>query len=448
MIANRSGGPNAPIVVVGAGMAGLTCAAELCAAGREVVVLEASDGVGGRVRTDRHPDGFLLDRGFQVILDAYPALKRQVDLEALRPAAFDAGAHVWNGRRLIPLADPFRHPAALPRDLTTNLFPAGDKLRLAAFALKARLAGWQSAAEAGEGDNRSAAEALWGAGFGRAFVDRFARPFWGGILLDPALGTAVGPLRFTLKMFVQGRAVLPDAGVQAVPQRLARRVPPTAIRLNQPVEGLSRDGERVVGVRVRGATIPATAVVLATDAPTAKRLSGIAALPEHGVGNVTVYLAGERDPGIGRRLALDGTGTLPINQLAHLSAVAPSYAPPGRHLLSAAMLGGEPLAEPDDDVLGRQARDAAATMLCHDPAWWTPLAVVRVPFAQFAQPPGIHARLPDPATSTPGLFLATEATVDSSLNGAILGGETAAAAVLRGTGTGGRDSVASRGRMA
>ncbi|MGH2534986.1 MAG: FAD-dependent oxidoreductase [Thermomicrobiales bacterium] len=91
-----------PVVVVGAGMAGLTCAVELTRAGREVVVLEAEDAVGGRVRTDLHPDGYLLDRGYQVVLDAYPALRRQLHVDTLRPGAFDAGAHIWTGRRLVP----------------------------------------------------------------------------------------------------------------------------------------------------------------------------------------------------------------------------------------------------------------------------------------------------------------------------------------------------------
>ncbi|MDP9368863.1 MAG: FAD-dependent oxidoreductase [Chloroflexota bacterium] len=422
------------VIVVGAGMAGLTCATVLHAAGRPVVVLEASDGVGGRVRTDRHPSGYLLDRGFQVILEAYPALRRHLDIASLRPAAFDAGALVWTGRRLVPLADPLRHPAALPRDLTTSLFGAGDKLRLATLALRARVAGWESAREA-SGDPssaRSAAEILWSAGFGRGFVDRFARPFWGGILLDRSLATDAGPLRFTLKMFLEGNAILPDSGVQAMPERLARRLPMGAVRLHRPVEALVTEGNRVTGVRVRGETLPATAVVVATDPPTAKHLTGIDAIPDRGVPCATVFLAGAREPGLGRRLTLDGTGTSLVNHLAPLSTVAPNYAPPGRHLLAAVVLS-DALEEDgldDDSVLAQRARDAAATMLGHDPADWTPLRVVRVSFSQFAQPPGIYGRLPGNVTGTRGLYLATEATVDSSYNGAILSGEAAARAVL------------------
>ena len=98
-----------PIVVVGAGLAGLACAVALHDADREVVVLEAGDGVGGRVRTD-HVDGYLLDRGFQVMLTAYPEAHRQLDLDALRLRAFDPGALIHNGRSSSVIVDPFRSP--------------------------------------------------------------------------------------------------------------------------------------------------------------------------------------------------------------------------------------------------------------------------------------------------------------------------------------------------
>ena len=430
--APSSGGLTAPVVVIGAGMAGLACAVALKEANRDVLVLEASDAVGGRVRTDRHPDGYLLDRGFQVLLDAYPAGRRWLDLPSLGPRAFAAGALVWTGRRLVPLADPLRHPAALVRDLTTSLFPAGDKLRLARIAARARLANWESAVDAA-GDpasDRSAAEELWAAGFGRNLVDRFARPFWGGILLDPTLSASAGPLRFTLKMFLEGRAVLPADGMQAMAEQLRNRLPGAAVRHRQVVEEVVVREGRAGGVRVAGGIVPASAVVVATDPPTAKRLTGISALPgsERGIGCVTVYLAGERNPGTGPRLVLDGSRRLAVNHLAPLSLIAPTYAPPGRHLLAAVVVGEAQAA--DDEAIARRARGDAALMLGHDPTDWTPVATIRVPFSQFSQPPGVYGRLPGTVTGIPSLYLAGEATVDSSYNGALLSGEAAARAVI------------------
>lgn len=425
---NDSSSHSSPVVIVGAGLAGLTCAVDLHEAGIPVIVVEASDGVGGRVRTDRHPDGYLLDRGYQVMLSGYPALQRHVDLDALSLGTFDAGAHVWTGRRLLPIADPFRHPTALLRDLTAPVFPASDKARLIPLAAKALLNGWDSAAEAALDDDhdRSAEEELRALGFSDQFIDRFARPFWGGISLDRTLSGSAGTLRFTLKTFLRGNAVLPAAGVGAVAAQLAARLPAGSIRLNQRVQALVRTDDQVTGVRIGGDTLAAAHVVVATDGPVAKELTGIASIPDQGLGSVTVYLAGERDPGTGPRLVLDGTGRRKINEIAPLSAVSPSYAPKGHHLIAAVLLGEESLTNPDDDVLARAARNDVARMLDHNTDDWSTIAVVRVPFSQFAQPPGIHRTLPTNRTGVPGLTLAGEYTVDSSVNGAMLSGHRAA----------------------
>ncbi len=422
-----------PVVIVGAGMAGLVCALSLHEIGQPVLLLEASDGAGGRIRTDRHPDGFLLDRGFQVLLDAYPAARRWIDHPALRPLPFDAGAMVWTGRRLTPLADPLRHPSAALRDATSPVFGAADKLRLAKFGLRALRAPWQSATDAAaESPGQLASDALWAAGFSPHFVDRFARPFWGGILLNPSLSMDAGPLLFTLKMFMQGRAVLPADGVGAMPAQLAVRLPADRIRFGARVQSLLREGATVRGVRLAdGEEIAAAAVVVATDPPAARHLTGIDALPndERGLGSLTVYLAGERDPGVGPRLVLDGTGRGTVNHLAPLSAAQPAYAPPGQHLLAAVVVGDNLAA--DDDDLAERARHDAATMLGQEAGDWRILRVDRIPFSQFAQPPGVYATLPRNATGETGLYLATEATADSSYNGAIASGEGAARAVLR-----------------
>ena len=432
VLASGQAGSSAPVIVVGAGLAGLTCAAELTRAGRPVVIVEAGNGVGGRVRTDRQ-DGYLLDRGFQVILDAYPALRRQVDLADLEPAAFDSGATIWDGKRLRSLADPTRHPRAIGEDLRSPLFGLVDKVRVAALGLGARTAGWSSAREAA-GDpamDRSGADLLWDAGFGRRFVDTFARPFWGGITLDPSLAGSQGTLRYTLKMFLEGRAVLPELGMQALPDRLASRLRPGTVRYNTPVEELVRVGDRVVGIRVRGETWPAAAVVIATDPAAARRLTGDERFPDDtsGLGCTTIYLKGRRAPGIGRRLLLDGSGRLSVNHVAPLSTVQPSYAPRSRHLLAAVLLG-EHAANLDDDAVAIQARAETARMLGHPANDWDVLSVVRVPFSQFAQPPGIYGRLPATDSGTPGLVYAGEATADSSQNGAVLSGEAAARAIL------------------
>jgi phytoene dehydrogenase-like protein len=415
-------------------MAGLTTAVALHEAGIPVRVFEAGNRVGGRLRTDRHPDGFLIDRGFQVALDAYPAAGRWLDQGALALGAFDAGAFLATARRLVPLADPLRHPRALPRDLTTRLFGLDDKVRLARLALECAAAPWESANEAARssGAGGSAAEYLWSRGFSEAFVDRFARPFWGGITLDPHLAGSAGPLLFTVKMFTRGRAVLPAEGIAALPEQLARRLPSGVVTLGARVTELVIDDGRAAGIRVAGEIVNGSAVVVAADLPSAAALTGLPALAaiDRGLPSVTVYLAGSRSPGTGPRLVLDATRRRLVNHLAPLSEVQPGYAPAGQHLLAAVVIG-ERAASDDLEEIAARARDEAATMLGHAPSDWRVVETVSVPFSQFAQPPGIYRRLPGNGTPLRGLVLASEATVDSSYNGAMTSGETAATIVRR-----------------
>ncbi len=420
----------APVVVIGAGFAGLCCARELHRAGVPVLVLESELQVGGRVRTERDDEGFLIDRGFQVMLSSYPALQRQADLDALGAAPFDSGAMIWSGRRRVPLAHPLRHPGAVLRDLTSTVFPAADKLRLAAWALAIFRKSWPSAANVAndEPTDRSAVEALRDRGFSEAFIDRFARPFWGGILLDRSLSPSAGVLEFTLRMFLGGSGVLPREGLGAVPAAIAADLPDGAIRTGARVAALRWEEDAVTGVELDGGErITASAVVVATDPPTAAELTGIGTIPTDPVGCVTVFLSGRTDPGVGKLLVLDGTGARSVNHIAPLSTVQPSYAPAGSHLIAAVMLGDDAL-EASDGELSRRALADVGLML-GQPEGWSVRHIVRVPFALYRQDPGVHRRLPDAATGTRGLFLASDATVDASVNGALISGESAARSV-------------------
>ncbi|MGC4107937.1 MAG: NAD(P)/FAD-dependent oxidoreductase [Thermomicrobiales bacterium] len=422
-------------VIIGAGLAGLVAANDLAAAGWEVHVLDAEDRVGGRVRSTRTEEGFLLDRGFQVFLSAYPALRRRVDLEALDAKPFAAGASVWTGKRLVPLADPLRHPTAIVRDCSSPVFPLADKLRLARWAMDVRRAPWRSAAEAAceSGVDRSALEALRARGFSDAFIDRFARPFWGGITLDRTLGVSEGVMDFTFKMFLEGSAVLPAQGMQAVPDALMATLPVRSIQTGTRAETLIETDGGVTGVRTAVGDLPADAVIVATDPSSARDLTGIDTIPADGVGSTTVFLAapiGKETAALGTALVLDGTSGMRVNHIAPLSNVQPTYAPSGQALLAAVLLG-EAWLDASDDAVAGAARDDVARM-----TGIPGLRVVgmeRMPFSLFAQPPGIHRVLPDAITGTPGLVLAGDWTVDSSTNGAILSGEAAARAAINAT---------------
>ncbi len=410
------------VIVVGAGLAGLTCAKVLNEGGAEVAVFEASDGVGGRARTDE-VDGFLLDRGFQVYFTAYPAARRHLDHAKLDLRAFDPGAVVCRGGRKSILSDPRRDLGSLAPSILSDAATAGDKLRTLKLAVSARQDESESAGEGLDGDVTSL-EYLRGLGFSERILDRFFRPFYGGIFLDRNLGTSSRVLRFTFKMLASGETAIPARGIREIPKQLASHLPEEAIYLNSPVEELLQDGERVSGVRSSGTEHEADAVVVATDAPVARRLVG-ATVPEGSVGQTCLYYA-LSGLGAGKKILLNGEDGGFLNNVVEISNISEAYAPPGESLVSAVTLGIPDA--PDEELFRRGVSDITRW---YPDADLRPLAIYRIPFAQFSQPPGVHDELPENRTETQGLVLAGEYTEDSSINGAMLSGERAAAEMLR-----------------
>lgn len=418
------------IIVVGAGLAGLTCAKALVEAGQEVRLLEASDAVGGRVRTDASADGFLLDRGFQVFFTAYPAAARHLDYPALNFKQFTPGAVLIRDGRWHEAGDPLKRLSQFGPTLRNPLLTFGDKrrtLRLRRYARRRSLDAIFNG-PLKKGDKSVYAELRRRRFSDKGFIDNFARPFFGGIFLDRELTTSARMLLFTFKMLASGKIVVPERGMGAIAEQLAAKLPADAIRLETRVEGIVEADGRAVGVTLTGGEeMQGDAVVIATDAASAERLVG-RDLPSDPVSVTCVYFASQQSLYNGPKLLLNANPNAFVNNAVQLSNVSPTYAPPGQHLLSATVLG---LPEMGDDELVRRCRE--------DMAPWFPgkdltklrhLGTYRIRFAQFRQNPGVFATLPPNAAPTAGLFLAGEFTASSSIHGAMFSGEQAAKAVL------------------
>lgn len=422
----RQGGAEEPTIVVGAGLAGLVCARALVDADAPVRVLEAGE-IGGRVRNTLR-DGYRLDRGFQVLFTAYPGARRWLNFEQLALRAFDPGAAIRHRGGWAILGDPRRDPSALAPALLTGVISFQDKVRT--LLLSARLAGrdWDGVRTVG-GQDRSTLEHLRACGFSVAYIDRFIRPFYGGIYLDRTLATSARVFSFTFQMLALGETVVPAAGMGAITQQLADGLPANTIQTATSVRELLRDGERVVGVRTDNAELRASRVVVATDSRSAAVLTGLD-LPSERLASTVIYF-GSDAPLVGhKKILLNPAPNAFINNAVQISNIAPEYAPPGKHLFACTVLGDPGIA--DEAVIARCRAEladwfgAART----GPARLTALDVIRVPFSQFVQPPGVHDTLPRNRTATPGLYLAGEFTEDSSINGSIRSGEGAAGAVL------------------
>jgi len=411
---------NAEVVIVGAGLAGLTCARALQARGVSCLVLEADNVVGGRVRTDE-VDGFRLDRGFQVLLTAYPAARRWLDFKALRLGEFLPGARVATPDGVGRVGDPWREPLGILRTLRAPVGAVGDKLRIGALRLAAAHGHVDALWERGAG--RSSAEELAERGFSPVMMERFLRPWLGGIFLERELATPASMMLFVYRMFTEGFAALPAGGMGNIPRQLAAGLSAGSLRLGARVAQVGRgevtlaDGER----------IRAREIVLATEADTAAAWApGLP--PRTGWRSVTcVQWAAPHSPLNGEPvLWLNGTGRGLINNLVVPSDVAEGYAPEGESLVSTTILGDAPVS--DQDL--RQALMAElAGHFGGDVLTWRPLAVQRIrralPVLDTPGPGRVVGGL------GPGLWVCGDHTASASVQGAMASGEAVAAAIVQ-----------------
>ena len=401
-----------PVVVIGAGLAGLSCAVGLHRAGLPVVVVEASDGVGGRVRTDR-VDGYIVDRGFQVLLTAYPELSRQLDVAALDLRAFDPGAMVWADGRGAVVADPFRSPRDLISTIRAPIGSLADKLHMLSFRRRIRST---NPVELLRGDDVSSVDGLRAAGFSDAIIDRFFRPLFGGIQLDPELGDSRRMSDIIFRMLADGDSAVPSAGMQAIPEQLAGQLPAGTVQLGARVAVASADSVSIVGAD----ELAAAAVVIATDGPSASALLDIGPVTSKPVG--CVYFASDEAPTDRKLVILDGTGRGPVLNVAVMSNIAPTYAPRGRHLVVAAMPGVA-----DTDLV-----DAARRQLR---GWWGPVvdrwdtvATYAIAHGQPGQRPPFQPR--QTVSLADGRFVCGDHRDTASIQGALYSGRRCADAVI------------------
>jgi phytoene dehydrogenase-like protein len=408
-------GTQPDVVIVGAGLAGLAAARTVQAAGRTVVLLEASDDVGGRVRTD-HVDGFLLDRGFQVLLTAYPEAHRQLDLGALDLRAFEPGALVWRAGRGHVVGDPFRAPSTAIATALAPIGTIGDKLRIAALRRRVRR---PHPATLLAGEDTSTIGALRARGFSDAIIERFFRPLVGGIQLDPSLATSRRMFDIILRSLTDGDSVVPAAGMGAIPKQLAAGLAPGTVHLNTAAVAVNATSVRLAD----GSTIVARAVVVATEGPAAATLLSLPPVASRSVG--CVYFAADRAPIASKLVVLDGTSAGPVLNVAVMSNVAPTYAPDGQHLIAAAMP-----AVVDGD-LATMARGQLRGWWGDQVDGWRHLATYRIAHGQPDQsPPFSPKRRIDLGG---GLFVCGDHRDTGSIQGALFSGRRCGEAVATAT---------------
>ncbi|MFE2587318.1 NAD(P)/FAD-dependent oxidoreductase, partial [Streptomyces sp. NPDC059378] len=309
------------VLVVGGGPAGLACARDLLASGFAVTLLEASDEVGGRMRSDRY-EGFVVDRGFQVFNTSYPQVRRRLALRALRLRPFTPGVLVHTDDGPLRFADPTRRPRDLGDLRPGRLAGPRDLLALSALSARDLLAPVRLLKR---GEDRTTRTALAAAGFSEEFVERFFRPFLSGVFLEDELETSARFFHLVWRSMLRGTLCLPGEGIGAVPRLLADALPAGTVRLETAVAALTDDGVELV----TGAELPARAVVVATGpGPAAVLLPGLD-VPAYRV-VTTYYHVGARSP-LAEPTLLTDTRRRFLNTCV-LTEVVPGYAPAVRVL--------------------------------------------------------------------------------------------------------------------
>ena len=406
------------VVIIGAGLAGLTAAKVLKAAGKSVKIIDAADGVGGRVRTDE-VDGFLLDRGFQVLLTAYPEAKRFLDYEALDLRSFDPGATILDANGVTQIGDPLRQPSSL---ITTLLSPAGsfwDKLRI--LRLKLRLAD-KTIDDIFFGEEITTITYLEKAGFSNRMISQFFKPFMTGIYLEDQLTTSSRMFEFVFKMFGEGYAAIPAKGMGAIPLQLA--------------EGLTKEElilkERVVTVEPKrvtthnGATYGADYVLIATDQlqlPAPYQQSVNTAYRSV----INIYFTANKPPFTAPSIALNARQPKLVNNIAVLTQLSSHYSTNGDALISVSIIG-DPETKDADDM---------ATMALKEIAYWYPDAInwkhlktYRIKYALPNDDRVTDSVSPETIRLTENCFICGDHLLNGSLNAAMKSGRLAAEAIL------------------
>lgn len=407
--------PPPETVIIGAGLSGLACALKLTEAGLSVQLIEQASAPGGRIRTDT-VEGFLLDRGFQVYLDAYPTAGRLLDLAALDLRCFEPGAILFEKGEKHRLMDVFRRPLHL---LPTAFSPVGSIIDKALVAKLRFFLRFSSIDEIRSREDLPTETYLKNFGFSDGMIDRFFRSFYGGIFLENELRTSSRMFEFTFKMFTQGSATLPAKGMEEIPRQLAARLPAGTLRCNTRVTAANLGGV----VLASGEKLHPAHLVLAVPGDAAQELSPSLKLPELKWRSVTnCYFAAPRSPLNEAIIALSGDPHSLVNNVSVPSDLSAQYAPPGQSLISVSVLG----LHNKDDLLTSVLAELE-TWFGEEVAAWRHLRTYSIERALPEQTPATERPID---TTDDGIFLCGDQHTTTSIEGAIASGLETAERIL------------------
>ncbi len=405
---------NVDVLIVGAGLAGLSAAVALHKAGIHVCVIEGSKEVGGRVKTTKR-DGYILDHGFQVFNPAYSNASEILDYSKLHLRKFSPGVNIVSESGSTKLGNPILDPT-----FAISFLKHPEKFAdLAKFGLycSSLLDFMKTKPNQEETDAHTA---LQRAGMSENFIANTLQPFLSGVFLEADMKTSSKFLEFVLQYFLKGTPAVPAFGMGSIAEQLASQLPSDSIQLSNPAHGIEG-----TTVRTDSGSISANHVIVATDQETTAAWLGTKSRGWQSV--ITWYhstdIAREHLAGGKALLHVDSAKRGPVLNTVPLSHAASSYAPTGKHLISTSTLGL-------DNSLARenQVREHLALIYGVDTQDFQTidvftiekaLPVSTVPLVQLTD---IEVR--------PNVFVAGDSFTNPSIDGAIESGRLAANAII------------------
>jgi protoporphyrinogen oxidase len=409
----------AEVLIVGAGLAGLCCARRLHQQGIPFTLFEASKSLGGRLKTDL-VNGFLLDRGFQIFLTAYPEARSVLNYQALDLKPFMPGALVRTNGKFHELSDPFRCPSKALETILSPIGTVSDKMRMG--LLRQRVLSQSISFKESATTAPATLEALKQLRFSEEMIAQFFRPFLGGIFLEKNLATSSLMFEFVFKMLAAGDNVLPARGMQSIPQQIADSLPSESIKLGHAVTRV----EATTITLSSGENVCGSAIVIATEEPQARKLLGLKPLTAI-CSQTCLYFSAEKAPIDKPILVLNGDSEGLVNNFCVPSNVCRSYAPQGKVLLSASVISDPHLS--DSDLLVAVVQQLSE-WFGHQVQNWEHLRTYRIKYALPDQTPQAVAAINHSYNADFSIYTCGDYKETGSINGAMLSGRKAAEAVI------------------